>query len=148
MDIGVTFAFALVVVAAVVVLVVLARRRRQEQRVEAAEHRHEAEIRSASARRREAEASEHAARARQDREVAEERHAAAERIDPDPAARTDDRRPGADRSDGGWHGPNANGGYPAVPSQRTGEHDRDRHEPEHEHSGPVRGLTDRLRRRG
>jgi hypothetical protein len=39
---------------------------------------------------------------------------------------------------------------PAVPSQRTGEHDRDQREPAgDEHSGPVRALADRLlRRRG
>jgi hypothetical protein len=73
------------------------RRKEEENRLEAADHRHEAEIRSASADRREAEASERAARARheeaqareqairaqQDREVAEERRSAADRIDPD-----------------------------------------------------------------
>lgn len=69
------------------------------------------------------------------------------------------------QDDGGWHGPSASGGFravdparrdtsppsePVVPSQRTGEHDRDQHEPaEGEHSGPVRALADRLlRRRG
>ncbi|GAA3057509.1 hypothetical protein GCM10010464_22660 [Pseudonocardia yunnanensis] len=101
MEIGVA------VVVIVVIFAVLAfagfaaarvRRRKEEQnRLEAAEHRHEAEIRSASAERREAEASERAARARheeaqareqaaraqQDRDVAEERRAAADRIDPD-----------------------------------------------------------------
>ena len=139
---------ALAVIAGVALLAVQGRRRKQErQRIEAAEQRHEAEIRSASARRREAEASELAARARQDREAAEERHAAANRIDPDRG------------TPGGWHGPSASGGFPAVdpasrepvvPAQRTGEHDRDRREPaDDEHSGPVRALTDRLlRRRG
>jgi hypothetical protein len=148
----------LAVIVGVALLAVQGRRRRQEHhRIEAAEHRHEAEIRAASARRREAEASEQAARARQDREVAEERHAAADRIDPDRS--THDQRFGADRSGGGWHGPSASGGFPAVdpakreqvvPSQRTGEHDRDQHEStEDEHSGPVRALTGRLlRRRG
>ncbi len=292
---GLTIVVVLVVLAAIAVVALLvaqSRRRKQEQqRIEAAEHRHEAEIRTASAQRREAEASERAARAeheqaqareqaaraRQDREVAEARHAAADRVDPDrrtdgdggdtdttgtadPAARTDDLRLGADgpgsdaraeqagpgagsRSDGrhhaapvpprdgdghgadpaartddlrmgagrdegrereqgeptphwqtggGWHGPTASGGFravdpasrdtapaevgtpprhaegspasshasashdeqaasgPAVPSQRTGEHDRDQREPaEGEHSGPVRALADRLlRRRG
>jgi hypothetical protein len=293
MDMGLTIVVVLVVLAAIVVVALLAaqsrRRKQEQQRIEAAEHRHEAEIRSASAQRREAEASERAARAeheqaqareqaaraRQDREVAEARHAAADRIDPDrrtggdsrdttgtadPAGRTDDLRLGADRSSpdaraehaapgsgsgsdgrhhaaseprrdgdgrgadpaartddlrmgarrdegrqreqseptphwqtgGGWHGPTASGGFravdpaargtapaegrtpprhaegspasnpaptglgeqaapgPAVPSQRTGEHDRDQREPaEGEHSGPVRALADRLlRRRG
>ena len=280
---GLTIVVVLVVLAAIVVVALLAaqsrRRKQEQQRIEAAEHRHEAEIRSASAQRREAEASERAARAeheqaqareqaaraRQDREVAQARHAAADRVDPDrrtdgdgrdtdttgtadPAARTDDLRLGADRpgsdarteqpgpgagagpapprdgdgqgadpaartddlhmgagrdedrqreqgeptpqwqTDGGWHGPTASGGFravdpaardtapaeprhsegstasgpastglgeqatpgPAVPSQRTGEHDRDQREPaEGEHSGPVRALADRLlRRRG
>jgi hypothetical protein len=105
MDIG------LIVVIVVVVLAVLAvaglsaararKRKEEEQRLEAAEHRHEAEIRTASADRREAEAAERAARARheeaqaneqaaraqQDREVAQERQAAADRIDPDADAR-------------------------------------------------------------
>jgi hypothetical protein len=35
----------------------------------------------------------------------------------------DDLLPGVDRPAGGWHGPNASGGFPAVPTQRTGEHD-------------------------
>jgi hypothetical protein len=90
------------------------------------------------------------------------RRAAAELIDPDrstrdpgPGARPDELWTGVDRSGGGWHGPSASGGFPAVdpasrepqvPAQRTGEHDRDQPEPaEHEHSGPVRRL---LRRRG
>jgi hypothetical protein len=101
MDIG------LIVVIVVVVLAVLAvaglsaararKRKEEEQRLEAAEHRHEAEIRTASADRREAEAAERAARARheeaqaneqaaraqQDRELAQERQVAADRIDPD-----------------------------------------------------------------
>jgi hypothetical protein len=280
MDMGLTIVVVLVVLAAIVVVALLAaqsrRRRQEQQRIEAAEHRHEAEIRSASAQRREAEASERAARAeheqaqareqaaraRQDREVAEARHAAADRVDPDrrtggdsrdttgtadPAGRTDDLRLGADRpgpdardeqagpragadaapprdgdgqgadpaartddlrlgagrdearqreqgepaphwqTGGGWHGPTASGGFravdpaardtapaeggtpprhsegspasssaptglgeqaapgPAVPSQRTGEHDRDQRQPaEGEHSGPVRALADRL----
>jgi hypothetical protein len=127
MDMGLTIVVVLVVLAAIAVVALLAaqsrRRRQEQQRIEAAEHRHEAEIRSASAQRREAEASERAARAeheqaqareqaaraRQDREVAEARHAAADRVDPDrrtggdgrdtadPAARTDDLRLGADR---------------------------------------------------
>jgi hypothetical protein len=33
-------------------------------------------------------------------------------------------QPSAPPLDGGWHGPSASGGFPAVPSQRTGEHDR------------------------
>jgi hypothetical protein len=276
MDMGLTIVVVLVVLAAIALVALLAaqsrRRRQEQQRIEAAEHRHEAEIRSASAERREAEAGERAARAeheqaqareqaaraRQDREVAEARHAAADRVDPDrrvdgdgrnptdPAGRTDDLRLGADRpgsdaraeqagpgagaapprdgdgqgadpaartddlhmgagrdegrqreqgeptpqwqTGGGWHGPTASGGFravdpaardtgpaeprhsegstasgpastglgeqaapgPAVPSQRTGEHDRDQREPaEGEHSGPVRALADRLlRRRG
>lgn len=87
----------LAVIAAAVLLSVQGRRRRQEQqRIEAAEHRHEAEIRTASAQRREAEAAEAAARAKQDREVAQARQTAADRVDPDgpadPAARTDDLR--------------------------------------------------------
>jgi hypothetical protein len=80
------------------------------------------------------------------------RRAAAELIDP--AARPDELWTGVDRSGGGWHGPSASGGFPAVdpasrepqvPAQRTGEHDRDQREPADEHSGPVRRL---LRRRG
>ncbi len=129
---GLTIVVVLVVLAAIAVVALLAaqsrRRKQEQQRIEAAEHRHEAEIRTASAQRREAEASERAARAeheqaqareqaaraRQDREVAEARHAAADRVDPDrrtdgdgrdtdttgtadPAARTDDLRLGADR---------------------------------------------------
>ncbi|MHA6619972.1 hypothetical protein [Pseudonocardia sp. DLS-67] len=92
----------LAVIAAVAFLAVQGRRRRQDQqRIEAAEHRHEAEIRTASAQRREAEAAEAAARGKQDREVAQARQAAADRVDPDrsrrdgptdPAARTDDLR--------------------------------------------------------
>jgi hypothetical protein len=130
MEMGLTVVVVLVVlavVAAVAFVAVQSRRRREEQqRIEAAEQRHEAEIRSASAQRREAEASERAARAdheqaqareqaaraRQDREVAESRHATADRIDPDrpddrgrdtadPAARTDDLRLGSDRKGGG-----------------------------------------------
>jgi hypothetical protein len=205
MDMWLTIFVVLVVLAAIVVVALLAaqsrRRKQEQQRIEAAEHRHEADIRSASAQRREAEAGERAARAeheqaqareqaaraRQDREVAEARHAAADRVDPDrrmdgdgrdtaePAGRTDDLHMGAGRDEGrqreqgeptphwqtggGWHGPTASGGFravdpaapgPAVPSQRTGEHDRDQREPvEGEHSGPVRGIADRLlRRRG
>ena len=173
MDTELTVVVVLVVLAVIVAVAFLAvqgRRRRQEQhRIEAAEHRHEAEIREASAQRREAEAREHAARARQDREVAQERNAAADRIDPDrpaadtdPAARTDDLQVDADRSNGGWHGPSASGGFPAadpakrepaMPTQRTGEHERDQRDPAedehtgHEHSGPVRSLGDRLLRR-
>jgi hypothetical protein len=117
MDMGLTVVVVLVVlavIAAVTLLALQGRRRRQEQqRIEAAEHRHEAEIRSASAERREAEASERAARAereqaqaheqaaraRQDREAAEERHAAADRVDPD--HRTDD--PGRDTAGPAGH---------------------------------------------
>jgi hypothetical protein len=82
------------------------------------------------------------------------RRAAAELIDTDPAARPDELWTGVDRSGGGWHGPSASGGFPAVdpasrepqvPAQRTGEHDRDQRKPADEHSGPVRRL---LRRRG
>jgi hypothetical protein len=40
---------------------------------------------------------------------------------------------GADPPERGWHGPSCSGGYPAVPAQRTGEHDD--------------AVTDRLRRR-
>ncbi|WP_433292895.1 hypothetical protein ACQPZQ_06165 [Pseudonocardia sp. CA-142604] len=94
------------------------RRKEEENRLEAAEHRHEAEIRSASAERREAEASERAARARheeaqareqaaraqQDREVAEERRSAADRIDPD-----------------GPRGPADNRGEDAADSTRDGD---------------------------
>jgi hypothetical protein len=73
----------------------------------------------------------------------------------DPAVRPDELWTGVDRSGGGWHGPSASGGFPAVdpasrepqvPAQRTGEHDRDQRGPAgDEHSGPVRRL---LRRRG
>jgi hypothetical protein len=112
MDIGLIVVIVLVVLAllvAVGILVARSRQRRQEQqRLEAAEHRHDAEIRTASAERREAEAAERAARAqheqaqareqaaraRQDREVAQARHAAADRIDPDVDSRDrdDDRQ--------------------------------------------------------
>jgi hypothetical protein len=52
----------------------------------------------------------------------------------------------ADPPGGGWHGPSCSGGFPAVtpavPTQRTGDHDRDRRE-------PGRALAGRLlRRRG
>jgi hypothetical protein len=40
------------------------------------------------------------------------------------AAPADDPWLCADRSNTGWHGPSASGGFPAVPAQRTGEHDR------------------------
>ena len=180
---GLTIVVVLVVLAAIVVVALLAaqsrRRKQEQQRIEAAEHRHEADIRSASAQRREAEASERAARAeheqaqareqaaraRQDREVAEARHAAADRVDPgrDEGRQREQSEQGEPtphwQTGGGWHGPTASGGFravdpaapgPAVPSQRTGEHDRDQREPvEGEHSGPVRALADRLlRRRG
>jgi hypothetical protein len=41
----------------------------------------------------------------------------------EPALPPADQGPGIDQLDGGWHGPNASGGFPAVPTQRTGEHD-------------------------
>jgi hypothetical protein len=89
------------------------KRKEEKKRLEAAEHRHEAEIRSASAERREAEASERAARARheeaqareqaaraqQDREVAQERRIAADRIDPDVASRGPAGNRGQDGAD-------------------------------------------------
>jgi hypothetical protein len=102
-----------------------------------------------------------ARRRRQERdriEAAELRKAAAHGVDLDRAARIDDLL-GADGSGGGWHGPSASGGFPAVdpakrepvvPSQRTGDHDRHQREPgEDEHSGHVGGRADRhLRRHG
>src|SRR5436309_2292473 len=63
-------------------------------------------------------------------EAAERRRAAESRPMWDPTAPTDDRPLAADQPGGGWHGPSASGGFPAVPSQRTGEHDRDRREPD------------------
>ena len=130
MEIGVA------VVVIVVIFAVLAfagfaaaqvRKRNEEaKRLEAAEHRHEAEIRSASADRREAEASERAARARheeaqareqaaraqQDREVAEERRSAADRIDPDVASRGPADNRGEDAAD------STRDGDPAVRTDR------------------------------
>jgi hypothetical protein len=101
------------------------KRKEEEKRLEAAEHRHEAEIRSASAERREAEASERAARARheeaqareqaaraqQDREVAQERRSAADRIDPDMSRGRADIR-GEDAAD------SARDGDPAARTDR------------------------------
>jgi hypothetical protein len=78
---------------------------------------------------------EQARRRRQERdriEAAELRKAAARGVELDRAARTDDLL-ATDGSGGGWHGPSASGGFPAVgpakrepvvPSQRTGDHDR------------------------
>jgi hypothetical protein len=40
-----------------------------------------------------------------------------------PATPTADPGPHTDLFNGGWHGPNASGGFPAVPAQRTGDHD-------------------------
>jgi hypothetical protein len=41
---------------------------------------------------------------------------------PEPAV--GDLQLGADPPHRGWHGPSASGGFPAVPEQRTGEHER------------------------
>ena len=130
MEIGVAVV-VIVVIFAVLALAGFAaarvRKRKEEQRrLEAAEHRHEAEIRSASAERREAEASERAARARheeaqareqaaraqQDRDVAEERRSAADRIDPDVARGRADNR-GEDAAD------STRDGDPAVRTDRV-----------------------------
>lgn len=97
----------IVVVAALAVLAVDGRRRSLERRrLEAAEQRHEAEVRAAAALRWEADAAERAARARydqalaheqtvrarQDRELALARNEAAARIDPDVVPEDRDRR--------------------------------------------------------
>jgi hypothetical protein len=37
---------------------------------------------------------------------------------------TDDPQFGTDRPVDGWHGPSCSGGFPAVPEQRSGDHDR------------------------
>jgi hypothetical protein len=67
----------------------------------------------------------------------------------DQPAHADDLPFGTDRRGAGWHGPSCSGGFPAVepaapgpmvPAQRTGDHDRDRHE-------PGRALAGRLLRR-
>jgi hypothetical protein len=133
MEIGVAVVVIVVIFAVLALagfVVARVRKRKEEQnRLEAAEHRHEAEIRSASAERREAEASERAARARheeaqareqaaraqQDREVAEERRIAADRIDPDVASRgrADNRPAGANSAD------SPRDGDPAVRTDRV-----------------------------
>ena len=87
--------------------------------------------------------------------AAQARHRRQERIEPEHSTR--DPAASAVRFGGGWHGPSASGGFPAVdpaslepqvPSQRTGEHDRDQREPDEDpHNRPVRALTDRLLRR-
>jgi hypothetical protein len=133
MDMGLTVVVVLVVLAVIAGVTLLAlqgrRRRQEQQRIEASEHRHEAEIRSASAERREAEASERAARAereqaqareqaaraRQDREAAEARHAAADRVDPD--HRTDDAD--RDTTDRDTTGRDTTGRDTADPAART-----------------------------
>ena len=52
-------------------------------------------------------------------------------------------QPDVDPPRGGWHGPSCSGGFPAVnpavPTQRTGDHDR---------RAPGRALAGRLLRRG
>jgi hypothetical protein len=58
---------------------------------------------------------------------------ATRRLDADlasgPVAGGDDLLPGVDQPSAGWHGPSASGGFPAVPAQRTGEHDRTQRAP-------------------
>jgi hypothetical protein len=150
----------LAVIAAVALLAARSRRRKQEQqRVEAAEHRHEAEIHAASAQRREAEAKERAARAereqaqareqaaraQQDREAAQERYAAAERLDPDrshsdetadPAGRTDDLRiPGAGA--GGDHDRPAQHGAPIAHHADPAGHGEQHSGIARHHDGPA-----------
>jgi len=150
----------LAVIAAVALLAARSRRRRQEQqRVEAAEHRHEAEIHAASAQRREAEAKERAARAereqaqareqaaraQQDREAAQERYAAAERLDPDrsgtdesadPAARTDDLRI-AGAGAGGDHDRPAQHGAPIAHHADPAGHGEQHSGIARHHDGPA-----------
>jgi hypothetical protein len=67
----------------------------------------------------------------------------------DQPAHDDDLPFRTDRRGAGWHGPSCSGGFPAVdpassgpvvPAQRTGDHDRDRHE-------PGRALAGRILRR-
>ena len=69
----------------------------------------------------------------------------------DQPAHIDDLPLATDRPGGGWHGPSCSGGFPAVtpassdpvvPTQRTGDHDHDQHEPGRARAGRL------LRRRG
>jgi hypothetical protein len=71
----------------------------------------------------------------------------------DQPAPTDDMPLATDRPGGGWHGPSCSGGFPAVtpassdpvvPTQRTGDHDHDPHEPGRTHAGrlPRRGSPE------
>ncbi|MCH6164907.1 hypothetical protein [Pseudonocardia alaniniphila] len=142
------------------------RRKEEENRLEAAEHRHEAEIRSASAERREAEASERAARARheeaqareqaaraqQDRDVAEERRSAADRIDPDVPRGPDDNR-GEDAADSTRDGDPAvrtdrinlgNGGGAQAAPDPAGRTDRITLDERSQHNADPASRTDRM----
>lgn len=51
---------------------------------------------------------------------------------------TDDPQFGTDHPVDGWHGPSCSGGFPAVPEQRTGDHDQQE---------PARPRTGRFLRR-
>ncbi|GAA1311826.1 hypothetical protein GCM10009610_29990 [Pseudonocardia xinjiangensis] len=152
MDIGVLLVIVVVIVAVLLVTglsAIRARNRRQEQqRLEAAEHRHEAEIRTASAERREAEAAERAAKARheearaneeaaraqQDREVAQERQAAADRIDPD--VRGKGRR-NHDDPDDGTPAAGAGAGESADPAASTDRMNLDQRTDSPERNGAL-----------
>ncbi|WP_433278949.1 hypothetical protein ACQPZA_05520 [Pseudonocardia xinjiangensis] len=152
MDIGVLLVIVVVIVAVLLVTglsAIRARNRRQEQqRLEAAEHRHEAEIRTASAERREAEAAERAAKARheearaneeaaraqQDREVAQERQAAADRIDPDVRGKA---RRNHDDADDGTPTAGAGAGEGADPAASTDRMNLDQRTDSPERNGAL-----------
>jgi hypothetical protein len=83
MDAGLIVAIVLLALAATALIFAVARQRRahklEERRVEAHEHREEAEIRSSRAERQLAQAQERAAKARREEALAREQKAAAER---------------------------------------------------------------------